>query len=203
MISTQVTLKAAESLAGWILEDKDGDWGEAFDLCSDALPKLAKVLGATHPDTLDARSQLAQICWSATTKKSRERVEGAGYASSAHAAAQLFEENIQAYRDMGEPDSEHCLMNMTQLARVYNEPALRRYDDGLAVLREALERYRRTLGEANSNTDACLELVDRHAEGLERVSQGDPFYSDDEEEEEEVDEDDEEDEDGDEEDEDE
>ena len=41
-----VTLKAAESLAGWILEDKDGDWGEAFDLCSDALPKLAKVLGA-------------------------------------------------------------------------------------------------------------------------------------------------------------
>ena len=68
-MSTQVTLKAAESLAGWILEDKDGDWGEAFDLCSDALPKLAKVLGATHPDTLDARSQLAQICWSATTKK--------------------------------------------------------------------------------------------------------------------------------------
>ncbi len=46
MISTQVTLKAAESLAGWILEDKDGDWGEAFGLCSDALPKLAKVLGA-------------------------------------------------------------------------------------------------------------------------------------------------------------
>ena len=41
-----VTLKAAESLAGWILEDKDGDWNEAFDLCSDALPKLAKVLGA-------------------------------------------------------------------------------------------------------------------------------------------------------------
>ena len=97
---------------------------------------------------------------------------------------------------MGEPDSEHCLMNMTQLARVYNEPALRRYDDGLAVLREALERYRRTLGEANSNTDACLELVDRHAEGLERVENGDPFYSDDEEEEE-VDEDEEEDEDGD------
>ena len=61
-----------------------------------------------------------------------------------------------------------------------------------ASLREALERYRRTLGEANSNTDACLELVDRHAEGLERVENGDPFYSDDEEEdEEEVDEDDE------------
>ena len=39
------------------------------------------------------------------------------------------------------------------------------------------------IGEANSNTDACLELVDRHAEGLERVSQGDPFYSDDDEEE--------------------
>ena len=59
-------------------------------------------------------------------------------------------------------------------------------------------RYRRTLGEANSNTDACLELVDRHAEGLERVSQGDPFYSDDEEEEEEeVDEDEDDDEDGD------
>ena len=91
---------------------------------------------------------------------------------------------------MGESDSEHRLMNMTQLARVYNEPALARYDDSLAVLREALERYRRTLGEANSNTDACLELVDRHAEGLERVSQGDPFYSDDDEEEEEVDEDD-------------
>ena len=84
---------------------------------------------------------------------------------------------------MGEADSEHRLMNMTQLARVYNEPALARYDDSLRVLREALERYRRTLGEANSNTDACLELVDRHAEGLERVSQGDPFYSDDEEEE--------------------
>ena len=59
--------------------------------------------------------------------------------------------------------------------------------------REALERYRRTLGEANSNTDACLELVDRHAEGLERVSQGDSFYSDDEEEEEVVEEDDDED----------
>ena len=40
------------------------------------------------------------------------------------------------------------------------------------------------IGEANSNTDACLELVDRHAEGLERVENGDPFYSDDEEEEE-------------------
>ena len=186
-MSTQVTLKAAESLAGWILEDKDGDWGEAFDLCSDALPKLAKVLGATHPDTLDARSQLAQICWSATTKASRQRVEAAGYESSAHAAAALFEENVQAYKDMGEADSEHRLMNMTQLARVYNEPALARYDDSLAVLREALERYRRTLGEANSNTDACLELVDRHAEGLERVANGDPFYSDDEEEEEEDD----------------
>ena len=49
----------------------------------------------------------------------------------------LFFENIKAYKDMGEPDSEHCLMNMTQLARVYNEPALRRYDDGLAVLRGA------------------------------------------------------------------
>jgi len=91
---------------------------------------------------------------------------------------------------MGEPDNEHRLMNMTQLARVYNEPALGRHDDSIRVLREALERYRRTLGEANSNTDACLELVDRHAEGLERVSQGDPFYSDDDEEEEEVDEDD-------------
>jgi hypothetical protein len=179
-----VTLKAAESLAGWILEDKDGDWNEAFDLCSDALPKLSKVMGATHPDTLDARSQLAQICWSATTKASRQRVEEAGYASAAHAAAALFEENIKAYKAMGEPDSEHRLMNMTQLARVYNEPALARYDDSLRVLREALERYRRTLGEANSNTDACLELVDRHAEGLERVENGDPFYSDDEEEEE-------------------
>ena len=189
-----VTLKAAESLAGWILEDKDGDWNEAFDLCSDALPKLSKVMGATHPDTLDARSQLAQICWSATTKASRQRVEEAGYESSAHAAASLFEENVQAYRAMGEPDSEHCLMNMTQLARVYNEKALARHDDSLAVLREALERYRRTLGEANSNTDACLELVDRHAEGLERVENGDPFYSDDEEEEEEVDEDEDEDE---------
>ena len=61
-------------------------------------------------------------------------------------------------------------------------------------LREALERYRRTLGEANSNTDACLELVDRHAEGLERVENGDPFYSDDEEEDEEDDEDDDDDE---------
>ena len=159
-------------------------------ISAQALPKLSKVMGATHPDTLDARSQLAQICWSATTKKSRERVEAAGYESSAHAAASLFEENIEAYGAMGEPDSEHRLMNMTQLARVYNEPALARYDDSLRVLREALERYRRTLGEANSNTDACLELVDRHAEGLERVSQGDPFYSDDEEEEEEVDEDD-------------
>ena len=168
-------------------------------ISAQALPKLAKVLGATHPDTLDARSQLAQICWSATTKASRQRVEAAGYASSAHAAAALFEENVRAYKDMGEPDSEHRLMNMTQLARVYNEPALARYDDSLRVLREALERYRRTLGEANSNTDACLELVDRHAEGLERVSQGDPFYSDDEEDEEEVDED--EDEDGDEDDE--
>ena len=194
-MSTQVTLKAAESLAGWILEDKDGDWGEAFDLCSDALPKLAKVLGATHPDTLDARSQLAQICWSATTKASRQRVEAAGYASSAHAAASLFEENIKAYKDMGEPDSELCLMNMTQLARVYNEPALRRYDDGLAVLREALERYRRTLGEANSNTDACLALLQEQKEGLARVADGDPFDSDNEEEEEEDDEDDEEDED--------
>jgi hypothetical protein len=194
-----VTLKAAESLAGWILEDKDGDWNEAFDLCSDALPKLAKVLGATHPDTLDARSQLAQICWSATTKASRKRVEEAGYASSAHAAAALFEENIEAYKAMGEPDNEHRLMNMTQLARVYNEKALARHDDSIKVLREALERYRRTLGEANSNTDACLELVDRrHAEGLERVENGDPFYSDDEEEDEEVDEDDgDEDEDGD------
>ena len=182
-MSTQVTLKAAESLAGWILEDKDGDWGEAFDLCSDALPKLAKVLGATHPDTLDARSQLAQICWSATTKASRSRVEAAGYESSAHAAAQLFEENIEAYKDMGEPDSEHRLMNMTQLARVYNEPALRRYDDGLAVLREALERYRRTLGEANSNTDACLALLQEQKEGLARVADGDPFDSDNEEEE--------------------
>ena len=85
---------------------------------------------------------------------------------------------------MGEPDNEHRLMNMTQLARVYNEKDLARHDDSIRVLREALERYRRTLGEANSNTDACLELVDRHAEGLERVSQGDPFYSDDEEEEE-------------------
>ena len=119
-------------------------------------------------------------------------MEAAGYESSAHAAASLFEENIEAYGAMGEPDSEHRLMNMTQLARVYNEPALARYDDSLAVLREALERYRRTLGEANSNTDACLELVDRHAEGLERVENGDPFYSDDEEEED--DDDDEEDE---------
>jgi len=189
LISPQVTLKAAESLAGWILEDKDGDWGEAFDLCSDALPKLSKVLGATHPDTLDARSQLAQICWSATTKASRQRVEAAGYASSAHAAASLFEENVRAYEAMGEPDSEHRLMNMTQLARVYNEKALARYDDSLKVLREALERYRRTLGEANSNTDACLELVDRHAEGLERVENGDPFYSDDEDEDEDDDDD--------------
>ena len=114
-------------------------------------------------------------------------MEAAGYESSAHAAAALFEENVQAYKDMGEADSEHRLMNMTQLARVYNEPALARYDDSLAVLREALERYRRTLGEANSNTDACLELVDRHAEGLERVANGDPFYSDEEEEEEEED----------------
>ena len=96
---------------------------------------------------------------------------------------------------MGEPDSEHCLMNMTQLARVYNEPALRRYDDGLAVLREALERYRRTLGEANSNTDACLALLQEQKEGLARVADGDPFDSDNEEEEEEDDEDDEEDED--------
>jgi len=190
-----VTLKAAESLAGWILEDKDGDWNESFDLCSDALPKLAKVMGATHPDTLDARSQLAQICWSATTKDSRKRVEEAGYASSAHAAAALFEENIKAYKAMGEPDNEHRLMNMTQLARVYNEPALARHDDSIKVLREALERYRRTLGEANSNTDACLELVDRHAEGLERVENGDPFYSDDEEEDEEEDDEDDEDED--------
>ena len=38
-----------------------------------------------------------------------------------------------------------------------------------------------------------MELVDRHAEGLERVSQGDSFYSDDEEEEEVVEEDDDED----------
>jgi len=116
-------------------------------------------------------------------------VEVAGYASAAHAAAALFEENVQAYAAMGEPDNEHRLMNMTQLARVYNEPALARHDDSIKVLREALERYRRTLGEANSNTDACLELVDRHAEGLERVENGDPFYSDDEEEEEEEDED--------------
>ena len=94
---------------------------------------------------------------------------------------------------MGEPDNEHRLMNMTQLARLYNEPALARHDDSIRVLREALERYRRTLGEANSNTDACLELVDRHAEGLERVSQGDPFYSDDEEEDEEAPEEDEDD----------
>ena len=194
MISTQVTLKAAESLAGWILEDKDGDWGEAFDLCSDALPKLAKVLGATHPDTLDARSQLAQICWSATTEKSRKRVVEAGYESSAHAAAALFAENIEAYRAMGEPDSEHRLMNMTQLARVYNEPALARYDDSLAVLREALERYRRTLGEANSNTDACLALLQEQKEGLARVADGDPFDSDNEEEEDEEVEEDEEDE---------
>ena len=156
-------------------------------ISAQALPKLAKVLGATHPDTLDARSQLAQICWSATTKASRTRVEAAGYESSAHAAAALFEENVRAYKAMGEPDNEHCLMNMTQLARVYNEPALARHDDSIRVLREALERYRRTLGEANSNTDACLELVDRHAEGLERVENGDPFYSDDEEEEEEED----------------
>ena len=120
-------------------------------------------------------------------------MEEAGYASAAHAAAALFEENVQAYAAMGEPDNEHRLMNMTQLARVYNEPALARYDDSLRVLREALERYRRTLGEANSNTDACLELVDRHAEGLERVSQGDPFYSDDEEEDEEAPEEDEDD----------
>ena len=170
-------------------------------ISAQALPKLSKVMGATHPDTLDARSQLAQICWSATTKKSRERVEGAGYASSAHAAAQLFEENIQAYRDMGEPDSEHCLMNMTQLARVYNEPALRRYDDGLAVLREALERYRRTLGEANSNTDACLALLQEQKEGLARVADGDSFDSDNEEEEDEAPDEDEEDEDDEEEDE--
>ena len=193
MMSTQVTLKAAESLAGWILEDKDGDWGEAFDLCSDALPKLAKVLGATHPDTLDARAQLAQIWWSAPKKCAR--VVEAGYASAAHAAAALFEENIKAYKDMGEPDSEHCLMNMTQLARVYNEPALRRYDDGLAVLREALERYRRTLGEANSNTDACLALLQEQKEGLARVADGDPFDSDDEEEEDEAPDEDEEDDD--------
>ena len=153
-------------------------------------------MGATHPDTLDARSQLAQICWSATTKDSRKRVEEAGYASAPHAAASLFEENIKAYKEMGEPDNEHCLMNMTQLARVYNEPALARYDDSLKVLKEALERYRRTLGEANSNTDACLELVDRHAEGLERVSNGDPFYSDDEEEEEEEEDDDDDEDDG-------
>ena len=87
---------------------------------------------------------------------------------------------------MGEPDSEHCLMNMTQLARVYNEPALRRYDDGLAVLREALERYRRTLGEANSNTDACLALLQEQKEGLARVADGDSFDSDNEEEEDEA-----------------
>ena len=124
------------------------------------------------------------FCWSATTKASRQRVEEAGYASAAHAAAALFEENIKAYKAMGEPDNEHRLMNMTQLARVYNEKDLARHDDSIRVLREALERYRRTLGEANSNTDACLELVDRHAEGLERVENGDPFYSDDEEEEE-------------------
>jgi hypothetical protein len=80
---------------------------------------------------------------------------------------------------MGEPDSEHCLMNMTQLARVYNEPALRRYDDGLAVLREALERYRRTLGEANSNTDACLELLMAQKEGLQCVADGEPWPVDD------------------------
>ena len=116
-------------------------------------------------------------------------------ASAAHAAAALFEENVQAYKAMGEPDNEHRLMNMTQLARVYNEKDLARHDDSIRVLREALERYRRTLGEANSNTDACLELVDRHAEGLERVSQGDPFYSDDEEEDEEEDDEDDEDED--------
>ena len=95
----------------------------------------------------------------------------------------MFAENIEAYRAMGEPDSEHRLMNMTQLARVYNEPALRRYDDGLAVLREALERYRRTLGEANSNTDACLALLQEQKEGLARVADGDPFDSDNEEEE--------------------
>ena len=128
---------------------------------------------------MDARSQLAQICWSATTKASRGRVEAAGYESSAHAAAALFEENIRAYKDMGEPDSEHCLMNMTQLARVYNEPALARYDDSLAVLREALERYRRTLGEANSNTDACLELLMAQKEGLARVADGEPWPVDD------------------------
>ena len=106
-------------------------------------------------------------------------MEAAGYESSAHAAAALFEENVQAYKDMGEPDSEHCLMNMTQLARVYNEPALRRYDDGLAVLREALERYRRTLGEANSNTDACLELLMAQKEGLQCVADGEPWPVDD------------------------
>ena len=84
---------------------------------------------------------------------------------------------------MGEADSEHRLMNMTQLARVYNEPALARYDDSLRVLREALERYRRTLGEANSNTDACLALLQEQKEGLARVADGDPFDSDNEEEE--------------------
>ena len=95
---------------------------------------------------------------------------------------------------MGEADSEHRLMNMTQLARVYNEPALRRYDDGLAVLREALERYRRTLGEANSNTDACLALLQEQKEGLARVADGDAFDSDDDEEEEEDEDDEDEDE---------
>ena len=71
--------KAAESLAGWILEDKDGDWSERPSTCvATRFPKLSKVMGATHPDTLDARSQLAQICWSATTKDSRKRVEEAG-----------------------------------------------------------------------------------------------------------------------------
>ena len=94
---------------------------------------------------------------------------------------------------MGEPDSEHRLMNMTQLARVYNEPVLARYDDSLAVLREALERYRRTLGEANSNTDACLALLQEQKEGLARVADGDSFDSDNEEEDDEEDDEDDED----------
>jgi hypothetical protein len=167
-----VCLKATAGLAGWILEDRHGAWDEAFALCNAVLPELTKVKGAQHPDTLDARAQLAQIYWSAPNSFD---APAHGFASGVHAAAALFEENILIYADMAEPDHEHRLMNMTQLARVYNEELLARHEDGLKLLEEALDRYRRTLGEANDNTLECSALVETQEEGLARVAAGEPF----------------------------
>ena len=110
-----------------------------------------------------------------TSTEYPRRGRGSPRKTSAEYPRHRYQANVDAYVEIGEPDHPQRLMDMTSLARVYNEDVLKQYERGLAILVEAEERYRKALGEWNANTQSCMELLsDQHA-GIARVARGEPF----------------------------